>query len=165
MKNPSKSLILDELSTLAKMTKGEADGDVLNLYWEELQHFPLPQVIQTLRGMRRTAKWFPTVAEILEEMGIKKTSLSDQAALAWEALRCLRKGYREEALTDPITKKCFRALGGRMNFGVWDYAGQEQWKKKEFMDLYQAVAGTGADKLEISHEEAEGCLQSLLPPQ
>lgn len=56
------------------------NGDRIGLYFESLDRFSLDQIKQALKTIRAKAKFFPTVAEIIEAL---ESSATDKAEIAW----------------------------------------------------------------------------------
>lgn len=163
MTKHEKAEILQAIANLAMAFERDISEDRMKIYLEDLKDLPVDRVLAAIRQARRTCKFFPSIAELRELAGSgeNKQALEDQAALAWDRLRCLRRGYRHEALACPITKKCWLALGGTNGFAVWDYEAQEQWKRKEFISLYLAYARTAGRSPELTHEDSANLLQRL----
>lgn len=164
MTKHEKEEILKGLSALALAFDKEPSAERNLLYLNNLKEFPVATVLIGIKRAMQNCKFFPSIAEIRElaGMGNNKQALEDRAALAWDQLRSLRgKAYSESALECPITAKCFRALGGKMNFGMWDYEAQEQWKRKEFISLYAAYARDARITQEFDQVESQGILQQI----
>jgi len=135
------------------------------VYLEDLADVPIDSLIQAIVQARKTCKFFPSIAELRELAGAGTggKALEDRAMQVWDDLRRLsgRKAYNPEALMDPITRKCWKALGGTLGFGQWDYEKQEEWKRKEFIGLYVSYAKHPQRFEELTHEESAGVLGNL----
>lgn len=164
MTKAEKAQLLKAILHLAAAFDATLSQERQTIYLENLSKIPYPVIAGAIQRCMDTCKFFPSIAEIRElaGQGDNKQALEDRAALAWDNLRSLRgKAYRESALECPITAKCFRALGGKMNFGTWDYDAQEQWKRKEFISLYTAYARDSRITQEFDQVESQGILQQI----
>lgn len=168
MTKQERGRVLQALLTLAAAFDQEVSPERLDLYVDRLAALPLEAVVTAVTRAMDTKTYFPAIAELRALAGADdphaKQALEDQAVLAWESLRRLkgRLPYNPEALTDPLTMKAFRALGGRNGFGQWDYEKHEEWKRKEFVAVYQAAARAAAkgDRA-LTHEESVPVLMQV----
>lgn len=161
-----KARILEALVTLAAAFELDMSWQRQQIYLSALSALPVPDVLRAASLAIRTCKFFPSIAELFElaSRGQTKIAIEDRAAQAWAALRQLSGSstYRQSALDeDSITRKCFKALGGAQSFGVWDFEKQEEWKRKQFLSLYQAYARTQQCQLELDHKTSVNVLNRL----
>lgn len=165
MTKDDKAKILQALGALAATLGQDVSSTRQLLYLDHLKDLGVEAINVAVNRAINTCRFFPSVAELRELAGNGdgKVALEDRATLAWENLRSLRgsKAYHEEALADPITKKCFFALGGSNGFGTWDYETQETWKRKQFISLYQSYSRTSQAAQELTHSESSGILQQI----
>ena len=86
----------------------------------------------------------PSVAEIREAVAGNGVPIETRAALAWdEALKAVHDHgpYQSPSFSDPITSHIIIAWGGWIEFGNWP-AEETKWKRKEFIQLYEAYAAS-----------------------
>jgi hypothetical protein len=138
---------------------------VLEGYFEDLKHLTLEQVKIVFVLARRRYDFFPQISQLLKVAGEAFASppalpARDRALEAWSDLRRFSgMPYREVALEDPITRRCFEALGGKAAFGTWDFEREESRMRQYFCDLYRTYVERGAQW--TSKEEAEALLKNL----
>ena len=160
-----KAEILKGLAALAVAFDREVSDERNRLYLEHLGDLTPLVVLDAMRSAIRSCKFFPSIAELRELAGAGTggAALEDLAVRAWEGLRRLsgRKAYCVDALSNPITRQCWRALGGTLGFGQWDYQKQEEWKRKEFIGLYVAHAKRTPSPNALTFEESQATLEAL----
>lgn len=160
MERHEQQLVAASLTRIGVSLGAELSPQRLKIYLEDLQDVPFDALRVALERAGKQCKFFPSVAELRELAGGQQPSLEDQAIAAWDSLRCLRKGWKAEALDDPLIRRCFDRLGGFNSFASWDYEKEEKWKRREFIELYQALVGT-KHYLPLTHEESKGVLSNL----
>ena len=139
MSNNKEGAILVELGKLAIHLDAEISEARLASYVSVLKDYPFEAIAEGIALAKKTCKYFPQVAELLELTGQKALTLHDQAVLAWTRLRKRSPStqYHPSALTDPVINTVFYDMGGEQRFGKWNEE-QEDFKRKEFLEIYKA---------------------------
>jgi hypothetical protein len=150
------------LDSLAEVFDVELSDSRKEAYAVSLQDIPLRQMTDAFTQAVRTAKYFPVPA-VLRELAGYATGYTDPAEAAWIKLRNLETRYNRDALTDPLTREVFEAMGGgyvlSWGFGNWPLE-QEDRKRREFMTRYQEAQharamGRTPQALHVLHEVEE----------
>ena len=141
MNYEEKATIAEELGKLAIAFGKEFSELRCMIYTEQLADLPILNVLHAIHQSMKTETFFPSIAALRREAGEGGAHLADRALEAWYSLRRLtgRRSFNSQALEDPIIEKCFLRMGGVTTFGAWDYLKEEDFKRKEFCDMYQAL--------------------------
>ncbi|HPI98138.1 MAG TPA: DUF6475 domain-containing protein [Synergistales bacterium] len=119
-----------------KALKGDVpDSDALSLIFASLSDITMQDIEQALSYRLKTSDFTPTVRFVREFIN---GSFEDRAIMAWnKVMKAYRKigNSRNVDFSDPCIHYAIESMGGWHKWGVWD-SGQEQWKKKEFVQLY-----------------------------
>jgi len=111
----------------------------LEIYWEQLQHVPIDAVVAACQQALQCEKFFPVPRTLLDFAGYPPETRSP-GEQAWERLRNRQTRYNREALTDPLTREVFEAMGGgyllEWGFGNWKSEKEEE-KRREFLARYR----------------------------
>ena len=114
------------LAKLAMATTGaEIDEARMLVYLEQLDRDDAGSVLTAIEALMRTAKFFPTIGEIVEQV---EGSATLRAAEAWAALN----------RRDPATEETMRLIGGWRDFGERLVAHTHFWERR-FCELYPSV--------------------------
>ena len=141
MTNDDKAQLAEKLGNLGIAFGNDFSEARIAIYIEQLSDLPIPTVLHAIEQSLRTQEFFPTIAVLRKLAGEGVVNPKDEANERWYALRRLSGGraYCETALADPITRICFLRMGGIGAFGLWDFERHEDFKRKEFCDMYQAL--------------------------
>lgn len=166
MTKDEKTKVLQALKVMALALGQDPNEQRQLIYLDRLKALPIQAVLKAIE--RTMDEWkfntYPPIGVIRDYAGVgdNKQALEDRAALTWDNLRSLRgKAYREAALDCPITAKCFRALGGIANFGMWNYEAEEKWRRKQFIELYATYSRDTRITQEFDQVESQGILQQI----
>jgi hypothetical protein len=125
-------------------------------YGDALSDLPVEAIRQACDRAIRREKFFPVPATLRELAGCPVETLS-HAEAAWQALRNMSTRYNREALSNPITRIVFDAMGGgyvlEWGFGNWPL-DQEDRKRREFLSRYREASMAHA--LTIPRHSTEG---------
>jgi hypothetical protein len=135
MSTDNQKFLILELTALAVYLGATVEDQRVEMYAQDLAEYDLQKVVQTLRTFRRTATFFPKMAEILE---LLEGTDQDEATRAWYRLRNLKgpRAFQVEELNNAISYRCFLEMGGPEFFGTWDFQ-TEDFKIKRFVELYK----------------------------
>lgn len=141
MTNDDRSDFMDALGSLFDMYGREASPGRLKLYWAAMQPVcTLDEARMAMAVACRTAKFVPTVAELLEHITGK---VSDQAELAWgDVQKAVTVSYMADLdFEDRVINAVIRHMGGRQRFfeGFAD-AESEKWLRHSFVKCYCLLA-------------------------
>ncbi len=135
---------------LINETYGDPSKEVsdmkMRFYFRALEDFSISDLEAAVfhMGRAKTFHTFPTPGEIREALTGKA---EDRAALAFDALidAIHRVGiYRSPNFLDGVTGKVVDAMGGWQAVCNWNVE-ERQWKRKEFLKIYQAHSVHGSD--------------------
>jgi hypothetical protein len=88
----TKERIYDELTNLSMVMGQKQEEKRIMLYTEELALFDFNSVIKSIREMRRTSKFFPSLAEIIENIKTGGVPIDEVAVqIANEIIECISK--------------------------------------------------------------------------
>jgi hypothetical protein len=134
------------LDTVAEVFNVELSAARKRAYFAALEDIPWEALEQALHEAIRCEKYFPVPATLRELAGYATEKLP-AAEAAWQRLRNLECRYNREALTDPLTKQVFEAMGGgyilEWGFGNWDLIKEDQ-KRREFVSRYRELQNAQA---------------------
>jgi hypothetical protein len=124
-----------ELSTMRKRA-----------YFVALADLPWQAIREACQKAIRVEKFFPVPATLRELAGFP-TDKRDPAEAAWHRLRNAHDRYNRAALSDPLTRQVFEAMGGgyalEWGFGNWPLE-QEDRKRREFISRYHETQNANA---------------------
>lgn len=127
------------LDTVAEVFNVELSATRKRAYFAALEDMPWDDMERACAEAMRSEKFFPVPATLRELAGYAAEKLP-AAEAAWQQLRNLETRYNREALTDPLTREVFEAMGGGYvldwGFGNWDLAKEDQ-KRREFVSRYR----------------------------
>jgi hypothetical protein len=139
MTNADKPTFYLRLDTLAEVFRLEISITLKRAYFAALEDLPLAALEDACRQAIKSEKFMPVPATLRELAGFPTDVLS-AAESAWLALRNLACRYNREALSDPLTRTVFDAMGGGYHldwgFGNWPLE-QEDRKRREFLARYR----------------------------
>ena len=110
---------------------------MLAVYWADLSGYTDQQFEQAAIAHRRTGKFFPRIADLIEL--IDGTS-KENAHEAWAAALIQLKDSAN-AKFSPATAKAIRAIGAAQYLGQMSYKDLE-FKKRDFIEVYESKAAT-----------------------
>lgn len=154
-----------EILTLLKITYPNALKDLseeelslmIEVWTKDFENTPKEVFNKAINNIRSTNKYFPSIAEIKEEIAKMKIGNIPEAEDEWQdVLYVVRKwgSYREkEALEDlnPYTAKIVKYIG---YYRICTATQEEQvWNKKEFIEEYNALRDKEIINLQIGNEE------------
>jgi hypothetical protein len=118
-------------------------------YWTALEELTLTELQAACDQVIRQETYFPVPAT-LRKLAEYDDSL-EPAERAWLRLRNTQTRYNREALSDPLTREVFEAMGGGYvldwGFGNWP-AKDEDKKRHEFLGRYREAQNARAIVLE-----------------
>jgi hypothetical protein len=159
---------MEAFTTLVEVFNQECSEQAYLIYFEDLSDLPLPSVLNAIRKARQTQVFFPKPVELRKLAGAPETCspspeyIKDLALISWDSLRRLSgTAFNEEALSDPITMRVFKQMGGRRYFGTWDYVREEAWKKREFVELYIAYTRCQTLPAQLPQRAAQMVLEQV----
>jgi hypothetical protein len=133
------------MGVMGESFQKEPSEALSSIYWRTLQDMPIETfeaACMTLLNTRKITGTFPMVAEIREAAAGGPQSKAVRAAIAWDKLRfaiATECPYNSVAFDDPIIYHIVRAWGGWTEMGSW-LEEDNHWKRKEFVQLYEAYA-------------------------
>lgn len=137
---------------------GEADLKMMiDVWYNDFKDVSKEEFKKAIQDIRYTSKFFPSIADIKEEIARIKTNDIPEAEDEWqEVLNTVRQfgSYREqEALQDlkPYTSKIVRYIGyQRICASTPD---EQTWNKKEFIGEYNALKDKVRNDLQLGMNE------------
>jgi len=172
-KNQFKTLMVGAGETYGK----EVTKPLLQIYFGALQSYPIDDVAAAFSKHLVDPKhgtFFPKPADIVRQLSANEQSAEDKAALAWlQVENAIRRGgaYSNLELEDK------QALAAVKNMGGWrslcmSLESEMQWKRKEFISLYETFERTpiellpsslpGIAEIENHKKESKGQMKSLV---
>lgn len=141
------------MMALAECFDKEISEYKLELYFEALRELSIEEFEATSRWLMRhriITGTFPVIAEFflaMEKVRAGNIDLADQAELAWRKLVWAIENYgyyHSVSFDDPYMHQAIESLGGWLKITDCDnrdwYESQLQWRRKEFVQIYQAIA-------------------------
>jgi hypothetical protein len=114
-------------------------------YWHALEELTLEELRDACALAVRQETFFPMPATLRKLAGYDD-SLTP-AERAWVRLRNTQTRYNREALSDPLTREVFEAMGGgyilEWGFGQWPSKDEEK-KRQEFLGRYREAQNARA---------------------
>lgn len=149
------SRLINELTILAEAFEGRnVSLSRIAVYAEDLADLPETQVIDAILRLRRTSRFFPTIAEI-REATVAMQPTEGLAEAAWsEALREARRvGYGHErffengefrdreqpVFTSPVTTATVRSIGWKTICHT-DDPKEQTFLRNQFLKTWEAFA-------------------------
>jgi hypothetical protein len=141
------------MMALAECFDKELSEYKLEVFFESLRELSIEEVEAAARWLMRhrtITGTFPVIAEFfqaLEKVQADNLDLADRAELAWRKLVWAIENYgyyQSVSFDDAILHAAIEALGGWLKITDGEnrdwYESQLQWRKKEFVQIYQALA-------------------------
>lgn len=111
-----------------------------------LEDIPFDMLEMAMHAAIQTQEFFPTIAALRKLAGASRDVLMPEER-AWLALRNRQTRYNRDALSDPMIRTVFEAMGGGYvldwGFGNWP-SEQEEMKRKEFLSRYRELRNAHA---------------------
>ena len=136
MTNNDKAQFFELLTGIAEIYNQEISAMKGQLYWNALIDLPIETVLRNANAHIRTAKFFPSPAELRQD-----DSTNDQAIMAWAAVeKAMHTAgyYYSVQFDDRVIHSVIQAMGGWMNLNQ-EQADNMPFRRKEFLDTYPVL--------------------------
>lgn len=133
------------MAILATVFHTELTTSLIKIYWEAMRSYTDEQFAQACDTYIKTGRFFPKPVELIELIEGDKSQI---AAEAWETVLKGLRDSKNVAFSPEITK-AVNLLGGAEYLGSMNNRDLE-FKRNQFMEIYQSVSVTEANKLEHS---------------
>lgn len=132
-----KTKFVEILTGLAEVFDAQVSDAKLALYWEALSDLTTDELIHAAGAILRTARFFPTPAEILSAARPKGSGSMSAFRQARDA--CSRIGsYRSVEFEDKRITRTIQLMGGWVQFCKSEQ--DEHWLSKEFCRAYESLS-------------------------
>ena len=128
------------MESMSGTFRQEVTAPMLDGYWAALKHLPIRDFGVAVAECLKSAKFMPVPAEILERCA---GPIALRAAAAWGEVAdwCWRGGHD---LKDPVANRVVALLGGWKVLGGESSKEFHTWTRKEFLRIYEELAGNRA---------------------
>ena len=153
----NKLLFAQQVDILVRRFNKPMDGDILEMYWEELsEDLDDIQFKVACRMAFRHCEFFPTPQKLID-FGLGSSSGELQASIEWRVIH--RAAFGDSNAIAEIPNLSYQAqtaleiMGGLRVLGMSEES-QEPWKKKEFIKLYGELS-MFQDRAKLERKERE----------
>lgn len=125
---------------------------LLDMYWQSLKPITLQEFIfgmNTHAADPKHGSFWPKPADIMRGIQAAQPSVEDKAQLAWSQIMGEIKttgSYRALEIDDLQAMAAVEAMGG-WHALCQTYEDKMEWKRKEFMSIYETYERTPLDRL------------------
>lgn len=148
-----KKIFLKGMTLLGAAFDKEVNEALLEVYWMDLKDFDPKDFERVVTNHRRTAKFFPKISELREELVRLKGFHRPTASDAWDdLLRAAETGEKPEL--DEITEKALSVCGGWDNFQFMSYHDL-QFRRKDFLTVYNDGLERQDRQIKLGHDVPE----------
>lgn len=131
----NKQTLVQAMTVAAVATGKELTQEVFTVYWELLQEYPIEDVDAAFRHLAKTSKWFPKVAEIIDQITPAEPDTEQVAIAEWDSVVLMLKDSRNARSSNPITERVVKDLGGYWHLGNLSM-DELKWQQREFVRRY-----------------------------
>lgn len=159
MKNEDKRAFFDLMMAAGEVYGREVTKPMAAIYFSALANASIEQVQGAMMAHMQnpdSGQFFPKPADIIKQMiGTTKqqdAAIEDKAAIAWACIeRDIRRigSYGTLKLDDKQALATVKAMGGWQSICQTEI-GKMEWKRKEFIRMYEAFERTPLDALPSS---------------
>ena len=152
MNNDDKKAFAELMTITGDIYNKKINTGLMKSYFAMLSHLSIQDVesgFQKHMIDEKQGSFFPKPADIVRNSPVSNVSAKDKAELGWAAIvgEIGRIGpYKQLELEDKQVIAAVKGLGGWTNLCSMTYE-QLDWKKKEFMDIYQTYENTPLERL------------------
>lgn len=149
MKSEDFTRFATAIAVMGECFQKEPSESMSDMYWRVLQDMPIETfeaACLTLVNTRKITGTFPLVAEIRDAAGGGASAMALRVVTAWDKfMYALHRHapYDSIRFDDRIINHIVRQWGGWTEMGDWP-AEETKWKRKEFVQLYEAYAANPA---------------------
>ncbi len=136
----NRNTLKQALIMLAEIYEKDITQATLEAYWLVLQEKEDRELLQAVKNHIKKSKWFPKPSELLEEIEGDMTYKSEKA---WNEIQeaINRYGiYESVEFADTKINEAIQLLGGWVAINMIPVS-EVEYKKKEFMKIYQTCKG------------------------